>query len=245
MQLYAGIHISDGKSVNPNDSHYMRNNIITLDPVKLALHWQEMGATYLHIIDLDAAAIGYPVNEETIQNILDVVRIPVQYGGGIRTIKDIDTFLNMGVSRVIIGTQAIENPNFLKEAVQTFGSDRILVGIDADQGMVAIEGRAKISNYNSLTLAQKVQSQGVKTIVYTDIVCATKVKGPDIENTRELIHCTHLNIIYSGGISSLQDLDDMQKIGADGVMIGAALYTNKIKLKEAVTLYERGEHIGR
>ena len=102
MQLYAGIHISDGKSVNPNDLHYLRNNILTLDPVKLALHWQEMGATYLHIIDLDAASMGYPVNEETIKDILDVVQIPVQYGGGLRSIKDIDSFLNMGVSRVIV-----------------------------------------------------------------------------------------------------------------------------------------------
>lgn len=240
MQLYAGIYISDGKSVNPNGLHYLRNNIITIDPVKLALHWQEMGATYLHVIDLDAATTGYPVNEETIKDILDVVHIPVQYGGGLRTIKDIDSYLNMGVSRVIVSTQAIQNPNFLKEAIQIFGADHILVGIDADKGMVATHGRAKISNFNSLTLAQQVEQSGVKTVVYTDVVCATKVKGPDVENTRELIDRTHLNIIYSGGIASLQDLQNMKDIGTDGVMIGAALYTNKIKLREAVTLYERG-----
>ena len=180
MQLYAGIHISDGKSVNPNDLHYLRNNILTLDPVKLALHWQEMGATYLHIIDLDAASMGYPVNEETIKDILDVVQIPVQYGGGLRSIKDIDSFLNMGVSRVIVSTQAIHNPNFLKEALQIFGPEKILVGIDADKGMVAIEGRAKVSTFNSLTLAQQVEKLGVRTVVYTDVVCANQVKGPDI-----------------------------------------------------------------
>lgn len=238
MQLYAGIHISDGKSVNPNDLHYSRNSIITLDPVKLALHWQEMGATYLHIIDLDASSMGYPVNEETLKNILDVVKIPVQYGGGIRTIKDIDLYLSMGVSRVIIGTQAIQNPNFLKEAIQTFGKDKILVGIDANQGMVTVGRHEKIDNFNSLTLAQQIEQSGASTIVYTDVVCATRVKGPDIENAKELINRTRLNIIYAGGISSLLDLKKMQDIGADGVMIGSALYTNKIKLKEAVTLYE-------
>ena len=243
MKVYAGIHISDGKSVNPNDLHYLRNNIITLDPVKLALHWQEMGATYLHIIDLDAATMGNPVNEETIRNILDVVHIPIQYGGGLRSIKDIDSFLNMGVSRVIISTKAIQNPNFLKEALQIFGPEKILVGIDANKGMVAIEGRAKLSTFNSLNLAQQVESLGVRTIVYTDVVCANKVKGPDIINTKELINHTHLDVIYSGGIASLQDLKNIQDAGVNGVMIGAALYTNKIKLKEAIMLYERGGQV--
>ena len=206
MQLYAGIHISDGKSVNPNDVHYMRNSIMTLDPVKLALHWQEMGATYLHIIDPDAVAMGYPVNEETLKNILDVVKIPVQYGGGLRNIKDIDSFLNMGVSRVIISTEAIRNPNFLKEALQIFGPDRIIVGIDADKGMINAEGPGRIRNFNPLTLAQQLERLGVETIVYTDVVCANRVKGPDIENTQVMIDKTNLDIIYSGGIASLNDL---------------------------------------
>lgn len=245
MQLYAGIHISDGKSVNPNHSHFKRNNIITMDPVKLALHWQEMGATYLHVIDMDAAAMGYPVNEETIRNILDVVKIPVQYGGGLRTIKDIDAFLNMGVSRVIISTQAIQKASFLKEALQIFGQEKILVGIDAKNGIVAIEGRTKVSNYNSLALAQEIEKVGVRSVVYTDVICATKVEGPEIENTKELIEYTHLNVIYSGGVASLKDLKALEDIGVNGVMIGAALYTNKIKLKEAMSLYNRGGQVER
>lgn len=243
MQLYAGIHISDGKSVNPNDVHYLKNSIMTLDPVKLALHWQEMGATYLHVIDLDAVAMGYPVNEETLKNILDVVNIPVQYGGGLRNIKDIDSFLNMGVSRVIVGTKAIQNPKFLKEAIQLFGPERIIVEIDADKGMINAVGSGQIRNFNPLTLAQQLEGFGVQTVVYTDVVCATQVRGPDIENTEVLIDKTNLDIIYSGGIASLNDLKQMKNIGADGVMIGAALYTNKIKLKEAVSIYERGEQV--
>ena len=240
MQLYAGIHISDGKSVNPNDVHYLRNSIITLDPVKLALHWQEKGATWLHVIDLDAVAMGYPVNEETLKNILDVVHIPVQYGGGLRNIKDIDSLLNMGVSRVIISTEAIRNPNFLKEALQIFGPERIVVGIDADKGMINAEGPGKISNFNPLTLAQQLERSGVQTVLYRDVVCENRVKGLDIENTEVLIEKTNLDIIYAGGIASLNDLKQMKAIGANGVMIGAALYTNKIKLEEAVTMYERG-----
>ena len=144
---------------------------------------------------------------------------------------------------MIIGTQAIYSPNFLKEALQIFGPEKILVGIDADQGMVVIEGRGKVSNFNSLTLAQQVEKLGVRTVVYTDIVCANQIKGPDIINTKELIDHTHLDIIYSGGIASLQDLKNMRNAGVGGVMIGAALYTSKIKLKEAVMLYERGEQV--
>ena len=244
MRLYAGIHISDGKSVNPDDLVYQKNKIITLDPVLLALHWQDMGAQYLHIIDLDAVTMGYPVNDETIHNIVDAVDIPVQYGGGLRTIKDIDYYLNMGVARVILSTQALQEPHFLKEAVQLFGADRILIGLDADNGMVFVEGRTKISNFNVLTLAQEAEKSGVHTCVYTDVNCSSKINEPDLENTRELIEHTHLNVIYSGGITSLQDLKNMEKIGAAGVMLGGALYTNKIKLQEAVMLYERGDKNG-
>ena len=146
MKIYAAIHISNGKSVNPNDLHYSQNSIITKDPVKLALHWQEMGASMLHLIDLDAASMGYPVNEETVRDILDAVSIPVQYGGGLRTIKDIDDYLQMGVSRVIISTQAVQDPKFMKEAVGIFGADKVLIGIDADRGMAVSNGREKISN---------------------------------------------------------------------------------------------------
>ena len=240
MQLYAGIHISDGKCVNPNKAHYLKNHLITSDPVKLALHWQEMGATYLHVVDLDATTMGYPVNGPIVRDIANAVHIPIQYGGGIRTIKDIDAFLTMGVSRIIIGTQAILNPHFLKEALQIFGKERIVVGIDADNGMVAIEGRARISNFNSITLAQNVEKIGVDTIIYTDVLCSINMNGPDIENTKEMINRTHLNIIYSGGITSLQDLDNLKKCGADGAMIGTSLYTNKIRLDEAITLCKRG-----
>jgi phosphoribosylformimino-5-aminoimidazole carboxamide ribotide isomerase len=241
MKLYAGIHISDGKAVNPDDLCHMEQHVPTPDPVKLALHWQEMGATCLHVIDLDAAAMGYPVNEPTIKAIVDAVEIPVQYGGGLRTIKDIDTYLNMGVSRVIVSTEAIQNPHFLQEALHLFGADKILVGIDADKGMAIIEGRAKIGSYNSLTMAQQMEELGVKTVFYTDINAASDRQGPDVENTRELINRTHLKVIYAGGIASLQDLRYMQETGVNGVMVGAALYTNRIKLGEAVKLYERGE----
>ncbi|MEE1243829.1 HisA/HisF-related TIM barrel protein [Frisingicoccus sp.] len=245
MQLYACIHISDGKAVNPNDLYYTRNSRVTLDPVQLALHWQEMGATYLHLIDLDASAMGYPVNDVTIKKIADAVDIPVQYGGGIRTIKDIDMYFNMGVSRVIVGTQAVQNPHFLREIMQTFDKDRILAGIDVNQGIVTDGGRGRVGNYNSLTLAQQLEREGIRSIVYTDVGCEMSVKGPDIENTKEIIRRTHLDVIYAGGIASLQDLKNMQDIGTCGVLIGAALYTDKIKLQEAVRLYERGERFGR
>ena len=240
MKIYAAIHISNGKSVNPNDLHYSQNSIITKDPVKLALHWQEMGASMLHLIDLDAASMGYPVNEETVRDILDAVSIPVQYGGGLRTIKDIDDYLQMGVSRVIISTQAVQDPKFMKEAVGIFGADKVLIGIDADRGMAVSNEREKISNFNVITLAKQAELSGIRSVVYTDVVCAKEVRGPHLDDVREFIEKTHMNVIISGGIASLSDIRDIQKLNADGVIIGAALYTNKINLSEAVSLYERG-----
>lgn len=240
MKIYAAIHISNGRSVNPNDLHYSQNSIITNDPVKLALHWQEQGASMLHLIDLDAASMGYPVNGETIQDIVDTVSIPVQYGGGLRTIKDIDNYLNMGVSRVIIGTQAIQDPRFLKEAASIFGADKILVGIDADRGMAVSNGREKITNFNVITLAKQAELSGIRTVIYTDVVCAKEVRGPHLDDVREFIEKTHMDVIISGGIASLSDIRDIQELNAHGVILGAALYTNKIHLTEAVSTFERG-----
>lgn len=240
MKIYAAIHISNGKSVNPNDLHFSHNSIITKDPVKLALHWQEQGASMLHLVDVDAAAIGFPVNEETVKNILEAVHIPVQYGGGLRSIKDIDNFLNMGVSRVIIGTQAVQNPKFMKEAAGIFGPDKVIVGIDADSGMAVSEGREKISNFNVLALAKQAEASGIRTVVYTDVVCAREVRGPKLLDAKELIDKTHLNVIVSGGVATLTDIGNVQKLGAAGVVIGAALYTSRINLSEAVAVYERG-----
>ena len=162
-------------------------------------------------------------------------------GGGVRSIKDIDNYLNLGASRVIIGTMAVLNPQFVKEAVNVFGADKIIVGIDAKDGMVTFEGRGKISNYNAVTMANHMKNFGVRTIIYTDVSRAGMLNGPSIENTKELqSKAGNIQIIMSGGITKLSDLEAVSTTGVHGVIIGSSLYEGKMDLSEAISIYERG-----
>ncbi len=236
MQIYPGVHISNGKAVNLK----AYGEIITRSPVKMACQWENEGATYLHLIDVDGATSGYPMNEAAIKDILGHVHIPVQYGGGLRSIKDIDNYLNMGVERVVISTKAVQNPNFIKEAVNVFGADRIVVSIDTMNGMVTIEGREKVSNFNALTLALNMERYGVNNIIYTNVSKVGSYQGADVINALELIKKTRMNISLSGGIGSVDDLDEVEKIGAHGVVIGTSIYTQRLKLSDIIKQYERG-----
>ena len=177
------------------------------------------------------------VNEEISGEIWQAVSIHVEVGGGIRTAKDIENKLNLGVRRVIIGTRAVEDPQFVKECIRNFGADKIVIGIDAKNGMVATDGWEKLSSYNAVQLAQEMESIGVKTVIYTDIAKDGMLSGPNIEHTREMVLRTGLDIIASGGVSCMKDLDDLNSIPVYGVVIGKALYENRIHLGEAVKKY--------
>ncbi|WP_167956366.1 1-(5-phosphoribosyl)-5-[(5-phosphoribosylamino)methylideneamino]imidazole-4-carboxamide isomerase [Anaerosporobacter faecicola] len=238
MQLYPAIDIRNGQCVRLRQGQFHDQEIYSNSPVKVAMQWEDMGATFIHLVDLDGALHGHGVNEDVIKEITNAVSIPVQVGGGIRTIKDIENKMNLGVNRVIIGTKAVENPVFIKEAINTFGRDRIVVGIDAKNGMVAIEGWEKVSNYNAVTLAMNMKELGVKTIVYTDIAKDGMLQGPNIECTKEMVEATELEIIASGGVSSLKDLESVNQIHVHGAIIGKALYENRIQLDEAIRLFE-------
>ena len=161
----------------------------------------------------------------------------MEVGGGIRSVQDIENKLNMGVGRVILGTKAAENPYFIKEAVLRFGQDKIVVGIDAKNGMVATDGWEKVSNYNAVQLALEMKEMGVKTIIYTDIARDGMLLGPNLVHTREMVEKTQMDIIASGGVSSMKDLDDLNAIPVYGVVVGKALYENRIHLGEAVQKY--------
>ena len=207
-------------------------------PLKIAKQWEAAGASFIHIVDLDGALVGHSVNEEVISAIVAEVKIPVQVGGGIRTIKDIESKLNLGVERVIIGTKAVKDPAFIKEAINTFGADRIVIGIDAKDGMVAIEGWEIISTYNAVALALEMKKFGVKTIVYTDISKDGMLQGPNLTHTKEMVDLTGLNIIASGGVSSMKDLEHLNGINVYGAIMGKALYENRIDLKTAINMFE-------
>lgn len=237
MILYPAIDIKNGQCVRLRQGQFHDIEIYSNHPAKIARIWENQGAEYIHIVDLDGALVGHSVNDEVIKEIVETVNVKVQVGGGIRTIKDIDHKLSLGITRVIIGTKAVENPAFVKEAIHIFGSEAIVVGIDAKAGMVAIEGWEKVSNYNAVTLALQMKEVGVKNIVYTDIARDGMLQGPNILHTKEMVDTTGLNIIASGGMSSLKDLESLNEVNVSGAIIGKALYEHRIDLEEAIGLF--------
>lgn len=239
MILYPAIDIRNGQCVRLRQGQFHDAEVYSHSPVKIAKLWEAQGASHIHIVDLDGALAGRSMNEDVIRDIVSSVGIPVQTGGGIRTIKDIETKLSLGVSRVIIGTKAVENPQFVKEAIACFGPDRIVVGIDAKQGMVAIQGWEKVSNYKAVSLALEMKEYGVKTIVYTDITKDGMLLGPNIEHTEEIVRITGLSVIASGGVASMKDLESVYQIPVAGVIIGKALYENRIDLCAAIERFEK------
>ena len=219
MRLYPTIHIKNGRCFNPAAAQADKQNIFTSSPVKLAKIWEDAGASFLHIVDVDGAMMGFPVHDELIHEIVETVNIPIQAGGGIRSIKDIDHMLGLGLERVVCGTEAVKNNRFVEEAIASFGSEHFVAGIDAVNGM----GRC-----------------GVKTVVYTDILSSSLHQGPSIDNTRELVARTEVGIIYAGGISCLADLEAISSLDVDGIIIASALYSGAIDLKEAINIFEKG-----
>jgi phosphoribosylformimino-5-aminoimidazole carboxamide ribotide isomerase len=239
MQLYPAIDIKNGHCVRLRQGQFQDSQTYSLSPVSVAKQWEDSGATFIHLVDLDGALVGYGVNEAVIREIAQTVKVPVQVGGGIRSIKDIENKLNLGVKRVIIGTKAVEDPGFVKEAISNFGAESIVVGIDAKDGFVAVEGWEKVSTHNAVDMALSMKAIGVKTIVYTDISKDGMLSGPNIPHTKNLVDVTGLDIIASGGVSSLKDLEMVDSINVQGAIIGKALYENRIDLAQAISMFER------
>lgn len=238
MKLFPAIDIKNGQCVRLRQGSFRDVLVYSDVPLKMAKKWEASGASFIHVVDLDGALVGHSVNEAVIKDIVDNINIPIQLGGGIRSIKDIENKLNLGIKRVIIGTKAAIDPAFMKEAIAIFGADHIIAGIDAKDGIVAVEGWEKLSHYNAVSLALEMKKVGVKTIVYTDIAKDGMLQGPNIHYTAEMVEETGLNIIASGGISSLKDLEKLKEINVYGAIIGKALYENKIDLKKAVEMFE-------
>ncbi|PKM66303.1 MAG: 1-(5-phosphoribosyl)-5-[(5-phosphoribosylamino)methylideneamino]imidazole-4-carboxamide isomerase [Firmicutes bacterium HGW-Firmicutes-2] len=238
MRLYPAIDIINGQAVRLVQGDYKKETVYDKDPVQVAKQWEDAGAAYIHVVDLDGAQDGTWKNKETISNIVKSINIPVQTGGGIRSLKDIEERLSVGITRVILGTVAIKNPDLVLEAVRKFGSEAIVVGIDAKEGMVAIHGWEQVSDVSALELCLKVKVMGVTTIIYTDIAKDGMMLGTNIEQTSQLIKETGMDIIASGGVSCYEDIQKVSEIKAEGVIIGKALYTKAIDLKTAIQRFE-------
>ena len=238
MQLYPAIDMKNGQCVRLRQGAFKDITIYSDAPEKVAAHWQEKGASFLHLVDLDGALAGYSVNEEVIRRIADTVSIPIEIGGGIRSKEAVERMLDLGVRRVIIGTKAAEHPELLRDMVRTFGEEAIVAGVDAKDGMVAVEGWEKVSSLTASDLCLTMKEYGVRHIVYTDISRDGMLSGPNVEATRKLTEETGLDIIASGGVSCMEDLKCLHEAGIRGAIIGKALYENRIDLAEAVRLYE-------
>lgn len=238
MKLFPAIDIKNGQCVRLRQGSF-RDVLVYSDlPLKVAKEWEASGASFIHVVDLDGALVGHSVNEDVIKEIVENISIPIQLGGGIRSIKDIENKLNLGINRVIIGTKAAIDPAFMKEAISIFGPDRIVAGIDAKDGIVAVEGWERLSTFNAVDLALEMRDVGINTIVYTDIAKDGMLQGPNVHYTAEMVEATGINIIASGGVSSLKDLEMLNEINVYGAIIGKALYENKIDLKKVATMFE-------
>ena len=240
MQLYPAIDMKGGKCVRLTQGLFDNVKVYSDTPAEMAKLWASQGASYLHIVDLDGALAGRSVNEAAIRGIVEAVDVPIQLGGGIRSAEAVEYMLDLGITRCIIGTRAVERPEFIGELIGRFGADRIVVGVDAKNGMVAVEGWEKVSDQSALDLCMKMKEFGVEHIVYTDISRDGTLTGPNVDYTKELTERTGLDIIASGGVSGMDDLIRLNECGIRGAIIGKALYENRISLPEAVARFEMG-----
>ena len=238
MQIYPAIDIKNGQCVRLKQGRFDNMTVYGNDPLKVAEDWVKSGATYIHVVDLDGARLGTSYNNEVIKKIAQEFNVPVQTGGGIRSMRDIEEKLATGVSRIVLGTVAVKNPELVAEAVKNYG-DKIAVGIDAMNGRVAVNGWEEVSQVSALDLCKKVAKMGVKTIVYTDISKDGMMIGPNVNGTKEIVDATGVNIIASGGISTMVDIERIDSIGAHEVIIGKALYEGGLTLSNVIRKFER------
>lgn len=238
MIIYPAVDIKDGKCVRLRQGRYDEMTVFGDDPLEMALHWQSEGARFLHVIDLDGARGKGTNNRELIGRIVKRLMIPVQTGGGIRTMADIDELLGLGAARVILGTMAVNNPALVSEAVLRYG-ERIVAGIDAKDGMVAIEGWERTSEFAAVEFAGNMELLGVKTVIYTDIATDGMLSGPNLRAMEEMLNAVSMDVIASGGVGSAEDLLNLKRLGVAGAITGKAIYTGAIELREAIRLVEK------
>lgn len=231
MILFPAIDIRDGKCVRLIQGDYAQEIIYNDSPTNMAQEWQSQGAEYIHVVDLDGAKTGNSANKQAIEAIAKAVNVPVQVGGGIRNMEIVDSHIANGVARVIIGTAAIQDPEFLKRAVEKHG-DKIAVSIDARNGFVATDGWTETSDVKAVDLLQDLAKIGVKTVVYTDIMKDGMLQGPNFEELKIMDDASAIDIIASGGVSTEEDIKKLAASDMYGAIIGKALYEGKLSLKK-------------
>jgi len=239
--LFPAIDLKEGLCVRLEQGDMARATVFHRDPAAQALAFEEQGFEYLHVVDLDGAFAGKPVNAAAVERILEITSIPLQLGGGIRELSTIEAWLGKGVNRVIIGTAAVRDPDLVKEAARRFPA-RIAVGLDARDGQVAVEGWAQTSALSALDIARRFEDAGVAAIIYTDIARDGLLKGLNLEATVGLADAISIPVIASGGLASMADVEALlapraQKLG--GAIAGRALYDGRLNATAALALITR------
>ncbi len=236
MIIYPAIDLRGGKCVRLRQGDFDQSTIYSDNPVDTAKKWESCGAKWLHVVDLDGAR-QEASNRSIICEIAKRLSIPVQTGGGVRTMDDVDELLENGVSRVILGTAAVKNPDFVKEAVRKY-DEKIAVGIDAHDGFVAISGWEEVSKFSAIEFAKNMRQIGVRHIIYTDIATDGMLQGPNLDAMRQMTDAFGEGVIASGGVGAVSDLKNLISTGVSGVIVGKALYTGNVDLALAISEVE-------
>ncbi len=239
MIIYPAIDLRGGKCVRLLQGDYDQTTVYSDSPVEMAKKWESCGASWLHVVDLDGAR-QEASNRKVICEIAGALSIPVQTGGGIRTMEDIEDLLSHGISRVILGTVAVQNPDFVAQATKEYG-EKIAVGIDAKDGFAAISGWEEVSQWKAVDMALAMKKMGVRHIIYTDIATDGMLQGPNLAAMTEMAAAFGPGIIASGGVGKLDDLVALTKTGVSGAIVGKAIYTGGVDLAQAIIEIGGGE----
>ncbi|MBM4277211.1 MAG: 1-(5-phosphoribosyl)-5-[(5-phosphoribosylamino)methylideneamino]imidazole-4-carboxamide isomerase [Deltaproteobacteria bacterium] len=247
MIIIPAIDLKDGKCVRLSQGRMDQETIYSENPIEMAKHWESKGAERLHIVDLNGAVTGKPFHSSLIKEMIHSVSIPVEVGGGIRNLETIEDYLSSGASWVILGTAALKNRSLLKESCQLFPK-KVILGIDAKEGKVAVEGWKEEASIEAIDLVKEFEGVGLSAIIFTDIERDGMSTGLNLESTRSLSRSTSIPVIASGGVSRIEDivkLMEMESDGIIGVITGRALYNGSLDLEEAIRLAKKDGKIGR
>ena len=236
MEVIPSIDLRGGRCVRLYRGDFDRETVYSEDPLAVARGWEEQGAIRLHLVDLDGAAQGHPANRDKISEILQLLSIPVQVGGDIRTIETADGLISLGADRVVIGTAAIEDPDLVMDITSRYGSDKIVVAVDARDGKVSTRGWTKNTSIGVLDLAKSMATLGVARLLYTDISRDGTMTQPNYDANADLVAKSGMAVQASGGIASLDHIRRLRETSVEGVILGSSLYTGSVKLGEAIAV---------
>lgn len=234
MEVIPAIDLRGGRCVRLTQGDYARETVFSDDPVEMARRWVGEGATRIHVVDLDGARDGRPINDDVVRRIIDAVEPPVQVAGGVRTLDAVQAWLDTGADRVILGTAAVRDPEMAAEAARRHG-DRIVVSIDARGGVVAVEGWREETKLQAKSFLQALSGLGVPRFVYTDINHDAMLDSPNYEMIETMVGATERPLIAAGGVADVEHLTRLSKLGVEGAIVGLALYDGRLDLREAIS----------